>query len=527
MPTPSDFSGRTEFIRVFAEAYLRGKTGSVTTTAGRSRRVFHLRDGHVIGLESDRPQDSLESVLVKGKFISDLNLRRLLRAATGGEPLDALLVRHARVDRDALHKRLVRWMMGAVSTPVGWPRSDTTFTAVKEHTDLVERQAIGVHIPVLRALWRGVGKHMTAGEAKTELSALPPNPLLAGSSLPIALRELDLDSSHQRLGELLAAGRRTDELIAEVGDRAGTVVRLLWFLEAAGAIRRGIVPTSRPAPALRGRRPTAAQMEATRVPGAPSPGPLGRGARPSGGRRVHGELDKLVAAVEDGHDRRMQGDYYRFLMIGRESPAQRIESTCDRLQQRWTSTLARTDLPDDTRERVAELISVLPLVHRTLVDPKRRAEYDRRLAAGRAPTVGGIRGADTSVLESTKRAEGGGASPGDLAAATELIDDGDFERAAAILDHLRMHHPSEPDIMAALGWARFHIGGEAGADAAEDYLRLALTFEPSHAKALEYASRVAMESGRNDVAESRLRRLLARDPSVSWARKALRDLQAT
>ncbi len=502
-PTPS--RGRTEYVRLLAQSYLRGSTGTVETRAARSHRVFHLRDGRPIGLESDRPQDAIEAVLVKGDFVSDLNLGRIIKSSTGGEPLDDLLVRHARVDAAAVRKRLEKWMMGAISAPLGWAKSDSRFVPVVKHTPLIERRAIGVDIPVLRALWRGVGKHMTDAEAKSDLAAQPPKPLYASPTLQRAIDELDLDPSYRRLADALQGGKTIDVLLSQLDDRAGTGVRLLWFLEVAGAIVR--TPTS----VATGPRPLPGEARASR------PGAIG----------VDPAVAKLAAAVQEGYDLRMQGDYYSFLMISRASPGERIKKTCLRLQHRWSSTAERKDLPAATRAQVEELLSALPLVYRTLADPTRREEYDRRLAAGRAPTVGGLRGADRAALDSTRRNEGrdDGASPGDLAAAQELLDAEDYGRAAAILDRLRMQNPSDPDVLAALGWARFHVGGDGGADAAEDYLRLALTFEPSHLKALEYAARVALEQGQSDVAESRLRRLVARDGSLRWARKALRELQ--
>jgi len=500
-PTPS--RGRTEYVRLLAQSYLRGSTGTVETRSARNHRVFHLQGGRPVGLESDRPQDSIESVLIKGDFVSDLNLGRIIKSSTGGEPLDDLLVRHARVDASPLRKRLEKWMMGAISTPLGWAKSDSRFTPVAKHSALVERRAIGVAVPVLRALWRGVGKHLTDAEAKADLASHAGELLYASPTFERAVAELDLDAAYQRLGQMLEGGATIDILLHRLTDRAGTGVRLLWFLEVAGAIQRAPPETAGP------RRLSAGRAS---VPSAPA------GLDPA--------MAKLVAAVQEGYDLRMQGDYYSFLMISRSSPGDRIKKTCGRLQQRWSSTAGRGDLPPETQRLVEELLGALPLVYRTLADPARREEYDRRLAAGRAPTVGGLRGADRSALENTRRAGGArdGASPGDLSAAQECLDAGDHARAAGILEQLRMQNPSDPDVLAALGWARFHLG-EGGAEAAEDYLRLALTFEPSHDKALEYAAKVALEQGQTDVAESRLRRLLAKDPSQRWARKELRALQ--
>jgi tetratricopeptide (TPR) repeat protein len=457
-------------------------------------------------MESERPQDAIEAVLSRGDFVSDLNLGRVIKASTGGEPLDEMLVQHARVDGIALRKRLEKWMAGGISTPLSWAKSDSKFTPITKHTPLIERRAIGVDVPVLRALWRGVGKHLTDAEAKAELATQASIPMHAGTSLSRAIGELELDPSYRRLQDLLEGGRLISDLLADLSDRAGTGVRLLWFLEVAGAIQR--------TPAERVPAPRLAMHTSTLSSALPS--------------TMDPAMAKLVAAVQEGYDLRMKSDYYSFLMISRSSPAERVQKTCGRLQQRWAAAADKPALPSATRAQVEELMSTLPLVYRTLADPARREEYDRRLAAGRAPTVGGLRGADRAALAATRRVDGSsdGASPGDLAAAQERLDAEDYPRAAGILDHLRMQSPSDPDVLAALGWARFHMGGDGGAEAAEDYLRLALTFEPAHPKALEYAAKVALDQGQSEVAESRLRRLLAKDPSARWARKALREIQS-
>ena len=107
--------------------------------------------------------------------------------------------------------------------------------------------------------------------------------------------------------------------------------------------------------------------------------------------------------------------------------------------------------------------------------------------------------------------------------AQELIETEDFEAAYAMLSELRHVHPSCPDTLAALGWAGWRTGnhGTNAYDSPNDFLLLALTFDPAHTKALEYFARMAMDQGDVETARNRLLQLLQVDPDALWAREAL------
>jgi hypothetical protein len=104
-----------------------------------------------------------------------------------------------------------------------------------------------------------------------------------------------------------------------------------------------------------------------------------------------------------------------------------------------------------------------------------------------------------------------------------LIEDGDFETAFVHLQKLRDADPSSPDILAALGWAawRSEAHGTNAYDGPEDFLLLALTFDPEHPKSLEYFARIAIETGDIESARNRLLQVLQADPDAGWAREAL------
>jgi cytochrome c-type biogenesis protein CcmH/NrfG len=104
-----------------------------------------------------------------------------------------------------------------------------------------------------------------------------------------------------------------------------------------------------------------------------------------------------------------------------------------------------------------------------------------------------------------------------------LLHTEDFEAAFVMLSQLRHIHPSCPDTLAALGWAGWKTGnhGTNAYDSPDDFLLLALTFDPAHAKALEYFARMAMDQGDVETARNRVLQLLQVTPDSLWAREAL------
>ena len=224
-------------------------------------------------------------------------------------------------------------------------------------------------------------------------------------------------------------------------------------------------------------------------------------------------------------------DFYAFLGIPNDSDEDTIRRTCMRLAKRWQAAIGSGSLSAELTANAEQLLTGSQLVWRTLTDPEKKAEYDRRLANGRAPIVESTTG-DTELpglMDSDSTEEGGGTTAANtpLDQANELMAQGQFGAAVPILNKARLASPSDPDVLAALGWAslRAGLGDSASEDeSAEDYIRLALTFDPGNLRALEYYARLAVEQGNITAARKRLQRYIARAPNAAWARKALAEL---
>ena len=95
------------------------------------------------------------------------------------------------------------------------------------------------------------------------------------------------------------------------------------------------------------------------------------------------------------------------------------------------------------------------------------------------------------------------------------------------LESARRANPSDPQVLAELGWATWKARkwGSEEDKAAEEYLRLALTFDPKNTRAMEFLARIAIEKGEKDKAQQILKRILKLTKDSEWARTALLSLQ--
>ena len=100
---------------------------------------------------------------------------------------------------------------------------------------------------------------------------------------------------------------------------------------------------------------------------------------------------------------------------------------------------------------------------------------------------------------------------------------GDFAGALPYLKKARLDDPSSPDIMADLGHTTWQIKGTKNGDA-EEFLRLALTFDSQHTLALETLARISVDTNEIELAKKLLKQLVRVADDPSWAKRALANL---
>jgi len=236
------------------------------------------------------------------------------------------------------------------------------------------------------------------------------------------------------------------------------------------------------------------------------------------------ERPMTAARIASDHAKRMERDFYGFLGVKAGAPIDVVDRRCKRIGQHWT-TAHDLDLDDETQRKLGQLLHGLQIVWQTLTHEERKLEYDRRMKDGHAPRVieiqRALEGTDASGNDAPASTDGEPEIPGsaNVEMARRLISQEAFGAASRLLEKLRRNNPSDPDVLAELGWAVWKLRGAAGdsENNPEDYIKLALTFEPAHIPSLEYHARIALERGDYDDLQERLDRLLSADRQNRWA----------
>jgi hypothetical protein len=476
----------------------------------------------------------------------------------------------------------------AIASPLAWEPSHLVFEERRTLSIDATHAAVSDPVLVRRALWEGVKQHIDLNDVLPSVIDPAAGPMRPTMGLWSALEELAVGAPYEELPNALGSGATVDEMFTRIPDRSGILLKLLWMLERAELIERPSAAKPRLKPDPRGRipqePPAAQEGPADRLPPEDPPtsaietpivtdtmsmheeveaadrrdfswwaaGKSGDGETPqklqmkpaaatnpansrpvarrntaasSGppvGKASPREIEQVIG---NNHRKRMGRDYYTFLGLPKKAPTRHVERSCRQLLRRWNIFSRRADVKPQATQQIEELLASLQLVYRTLGQPDRKEEYDRRVDRGTPPIVGAIRAASKSTLESAAAAAQtrSGASSSDILAAMRAMEAKTWDRALSILHQLRMQNPSDPDVLAELGWCA-HMQGSSSSDASEEYLLLAVTFDSEHPKANEYLARMAIERKEFETARRRLTKLTHLDPQNRWARRALRKL---
>ena len=208
--------------------------------------------------------------------------------------------------------------------------------------------------------------------------------------------------------------------------------------------------------------------------------------------------------VTSDHAERMDRNAYAFLDIQLDAPAETIRHASSRLGRRWRAAVKDGRLSADSRALARTLMDTVKRHRTLLLDADRRLAYDQEMG----------------FVES---GPAGAAANGPLKAARALMEKGDHRAAVPQLERLRQENPSDGDVLSDLGWATWHArkGDKAAQTNAEEFLKLALTFDSRHSVAAERLARIALAGADPAQARARLRRVLRLTPDAAWARQAL------
>ena len=534
---------RRIWARLLGVLRVHGLSGRLEVRNGRHRRALSLVGGAPVLFESDVPEDELATTLADAGLVPGDRLSWLQGRLGDGESLQGALLMSGAIDGEALARHQRDRLRIGILAPLKWGSGAWTFSGAPRLRAGQIDPSLLPGVSSLEVLASGIG---TLIDLDTAMQAIGSGALRPGPHHEALWDELELEGPLAGIDALLGEGRDLMALMSGLGESARDLPALVWLLRAAGvvesgdqddpgnglvALGRALSAAGRGEPAARDAAggapapaptPTAAPADRAprpvmRPPEPPAPPRAPRGTaprrRPAGGSGMADESRSLVPVsvvermVATDHAERMDRDAYAFLDIQPDAVAETIRHASSRLGRRWRAAAKDGRLPPETRALARALIDAAKRHRTLLLDADRRAAHDRELGIG--PDVPDQREAS-----------------GPLMVARACMDRGEHRAAVPHLERLRQESPSDPDVLADLGWATWHSrqGDPAGQANAEEFLQLALTFDGRHLVAAERLARIALAGADPGQARARLRRVLRLEPGASWAQQALDSL---
>jgi Tfp pilus assembly protein PilF len=524
---------RETFVRVFFSLFRNRRSGILEITFGKKCRQLYFLGGEPIAFRSDLPEDDLGRTLANAGLIPEKQVNWIREKLGEGEALEQAIVMSGALTAAQITEHKQARLQTNIGSPLLWGSGDWQFHPHPELRVANIDPALRAEASTIAALWNAVGQHVSMDavfpqvtDPKAGMVAMDP---LCGALFP----SLNVEEDFKGLLDVVGNGSSVEDIFRQIPDSTGNLVKLLWFLEAAGLVHR----EGRPQDATFDQ-----QIEAAYSAPRPKPKPSKKtaDAKPDtaatdsaddGGKPEEaGERKRRPPLTDDqlrsAHRKRMGRDFYAFLGLPSTAPKHAIDRKCKGLARRWRIPGKQRALEPDVQTKVDDLLAGVQLVWRTLTDDKHRSEYDKRMQQGRAPKVGDLRTAASSPQSSTGSGGRQASEPAvsnELQQARALMEKNQFKEALSVLKKARVDDPSSPDIMADLGWATWKLQGAKNGDA-EEFLRLALTFDNNHLRGLEYLSKVLVEQNDIETAKVLLQRLTKLKPDSAWAKKALGNL---
>jgi tetratricopeptide (TPR) repeat protein len=237
--------------------------------------------------------------------------------------------------------------------------------------------------------------------------------------------------------------------------------------------------------------------------------------------RAHATRKKAVAArkaIAAEHQRIHGADHYAVLLIERDCDVDDVDAGHQiklAMLERMTGKSAGEGggapvvLDAKDRAKLDEIVAAYAHARAVLVDPAKRAAYDRELAGGEL--VSAPPALDTEL--SFRMAE-------------QHMARKQWAHAIGLLETVLARSPGEADYHAALGWATWHAGEAEPAATADALAHLgqALTIDPDHPAAHDYKGRISAHGIDESVALFHLERALDLDPGRAEALATVESL---
>ena len=575
------------WIRILVVLRLRRLSGRLIVQRSDGSRTLWFVGGRVVHMASTLPRESLERTLVGSGAVAKAQIKWLRDRMGEGDDLGQSLVMLGALDAEKMaeHERF-RSCMGVIAgvreSGASWRfEASPRIVANNVHPDLFSP------FEPLSVLLESSRQRVDITQVLTSFSQDGGGKLQASADLYECFELLEVPGELHALPAVLRESESFEDFVRRMKVPVAPLAQLLWVLDAARVLERSGRPAA-PCPIERdllkawnsspvtlplisvdmsadsgtsrtgakskaGARKRAAgakrsaagagvssstERSSSRATGSTS---VGRTRKPSRTRptrtrersgRGRASRSAVIRMVEGDHEHRLGRGPFGFLGVPEDADDETIARAASMLGRRWREAEQDDSLPDEARTKARELHSGVSLAKKLISDAAKRDAYllRRDTTGALFITASGLKEGPTpaprvAAASGAKASPGGGGNPL-LDRAYACMSKNDFRSAVGLLKQAREQDPSSPKVFAALGWATWNDGGAAAADDAEDYLRLALTFDPRSIEALTYLVKVYMAQERYDNARPLARMLMRLDSDSSWAKRTLAEIDA-
>ncbi len=495
-------------------------SGKLLLRRGKVVKTVELVNGNPVSTASTPRDETLGHFLVTSGVISeDQHRQAVARAAAKGDKLGEALVALQILSFEQLIDQLGRQARHKLVQALRWPQGAWRF-------DPDEAPVEGMQLRMLDVVLDGLRD--TAGADLARLARLD------GMTFELTTRGTRLRNELRRaFGDrpiaMLSGGATMAELEKAVGERAKARIAVDAMLLCDAVVARtaaiglGTKPKTRTLPGIAPPITDADDLYERLFDDDPTLIPEVKTA--SGAKPLDFEAVEAVAPVEDAdsgvvskeeldaataerekqarahqaiaaeHQRIGGADHYAVLFVDRDASAEDIEAAYQVKLALFERHAARAN----DRAKADAVRAAYATARDTLVDPRRRAAYNRELAGGEL-----VQSPPTMDSELGFRK------------AEDLMAKQQWGQAIAQLKTVISRSPNEADYHGALGWAMWNAGDRTGAaaDAARGHLNQALAVNPDHAASHDYKGRIDAALRTDDAsALFHLERALELDPT--------------
>jgi len=508
----------TPFAEVLAQLHRWRATGALLLKRGDVKKLVYMREGSPNYVRSNLLNETLGHVLVHERMITveecDASVKRM---AESKRQQGTALIEMACISPANLAFALQLQLEQKLFDLFTWPEGDYQFNP---RADPPAAQ-VAIEMTLARILFEGVRRHYEEDRLRRALGKDVERCTVKLAEDPLdRFQEMGLEGSEALLYGRIDGFGTVQELIEESGLAPVDALKLLYALRCAGMIAFGPprTPTIPPPPPMEDSTPSGPQprprpgiaelpVQRTQKGRPPPVEALPERAVTEGELAVRQLVERLAARAQDMR----RGTLFEVLGVDRAAPVDEVRRAFTSLAKENHPDRLGPDVTREARAFAEDIFAQLLNAYEVLVDPQRRAEYERTVAEG------------IHVSDSDEVAR--------ILAAEQCFREGEelMKRRASVAaqrafaEAVRLY-PEEAEFHAWLGWATWTAQppGRVASSQALAHIEKALELNPRIDRAYVFRGYIHKAQGRRAEAEAEFEKALLCNPGCAEALEELR-----